>query len=214
MLRSCATCAEQTDAKLRCARCRTDYCSRACQAAHWVSGGHNKACKGIARARRDTNLEVQSRALACVAHMIGGAPADARCLFCLDWGDTTDPLVRGCACRDSAGWTHMGCLVKSAEVAREPPPEELLFTPWISRLTCKQRFTGQVQLRFAIELWVKHVRAVEADQGRLLSAHVCACVRCCRGARRDRAVAMGRPGYARSHVGAQAPPGADLRLGF
>ena len=42
------------------------------------------ACAGIARARRDMNLEVQSRALACVARRSGGAPDDARCRLCLD----------------------------------------------------------------------------------------------------------------------------------
>ena len=52
----------------------------------WTSGGHKKVCEGIARARRDTNLEAQSRALARVSHMSGGAPDDARCIFCLDRG--------------------------------------------------------------------------------------------------------------------------------
>ena len=74
----------QTDANLSCMRCRTDYCSRACQKADWGSGGHKDTCKGIARARRDTDLDAQSCALARVSHMSGGAPGDARCLFCLD----------------------------------------------------------------------------------------------------------------------------------
>ena len=87
MLCSCASCAVQTDANLSCARCRTDYCSPECQVAHWASGVHRKECKGLARARRDTDLEVQSRALARVSQMSGGAPDDAHCLFCLDGGD-------------------------------------------------------------------------------------------------------------------------------
>ena len=47
--------------------------------AHWATGGHNKASesKGLAWVRRDTNLklnlEVQSHALARVAHIRGGA---------------------------------------------------------------------------------------------------------------------------------------------
>ena len=97
LLRSCAGCTEQTDANLSCARCRTPYCSRECQKAHWGAGGHKKACAGIARARRDTDLEVQSRALARVAQMSGGAPNNAYCLFCLDAGDAAEPLARGCA---------------------------------------------------------------------------------------------------------------------
>ena len=111
LLRSCASCAEQVDETLCCARCHTLYCSRQCQKVHWASGGHKKDCKGIARAYRDTNLEAQSRALARVSHMSGGAPGDARCLFCLDEGDATKPLMRGCACRGSFGWAHVTCLV-------------------------------------------------------------------------------------------------------
>ena len=102
-LQICASCAEQTDATLCCVRCRTHYCSRMCQKARWTSGGHKKDCKGVARAHRDTDVEVQSRALARVAHMSGGAPNDAHCLFCLDGGNAADPLVRGCACRGSFG---------------------------------------------------------------------------------------------------------------
>ena len=102
------SCAEQNDRMLRCARCYALYCSRACQKAHWTSGGHKNECEGIARARRDTDRDAQSRALARVSHMSGGAPADARCMFCLDWGDASDPIMRGCACRGSAGWTQWG----------------------------------------------------------------------------------------------------------
>ena len=93
---SCASCAEETAANLRCARCHTIYCSRACQKTHWTSGGHKKACAGLSRARRDTDLEVQSRALGRVSSMSGGAPDDVHCLACLNGGDAADPLMRGC----------------------------------------------------------------------------------------------------------------------
>ena len=91
---SCTSCAEQTDANLRCARCHTRYCSSECHKTDWISGGHKKACAGIARARRDTDLEVQLRALARVSCMSGGAPDDARCLFCVSTGAT--PKNRSC----------------------------------------------------------------------------------------------------------------------
>ena len=102
-LPSYVSCGEQTDTSLSCARCHTRYCSRPCKKAHWVAGGHRQACVGIARARRDTDLGVQSRALARLAHMSGGTPDDTRCLFCLGGADAADPLLRGCACRDSSG---------------------------------------------------------------------------------------------------------------
>ena len=154
---SCAGCVYQTDAARCCARCHTINCSRQCQKAHWTSGGHKKAYKGIARARRDTDLEVQTRALARVAHMSGGAPDDEHCLICLDRGDAADPLLRGCACRGSCGWTHVTCLIiKTAEVM-------MTLAPWVSCSTCKQEFTGLVQLRLVIALWAKYAPMVETN---------------------------------------------------
>ena len=164
------SCAEQSDVNLCCANCRTEYCSCECQKADLTSGGHKKACKGLARARRDTDLDVQARALARVSCMSGGAPDDARCLICLGAGDAADQLVRECACRGSFGWTHSTCLVKSAEAAPPPPPPAPYFAPWVFCGTCQQRFTDQVRLRLAIEMWAKHARAVETDAMRLEAA--------------------------------------------
>ena len=179
-LRSCESCAGQTDANLHCARCHTIYCSRACQKAHWNSGGHKKACAGIARARRDTDLDVQSRALARVAHMSGGAPDDARCMVCLDEGEAAEPLVRGCACRGSSGWTHATCLVQSAAARAPPPGQPRLdgFAAWIFCSTCKQLFTGLVQLRLAIALWALHARALDMNQVRLVAVGLYAAALC------------------------------------
>ena len=92
--RICASCSEQTDANLSCTRCHALYCSSECQKTASASGGHNKACKGLARVRRDTNRDAQSRALAYVVHMSGGVPDDVRCLLCLDGGVT--PQTRSC----------------------------------------------------------------------------------------------------------------------
>ena len=98
--------------------------------------------------------------------MSGGAPDDARCLFCLDWGDAEDPLMRRCACRGSFGWMHVTCLIKMAEAAPRPPAPT--FAAWVSCSTCKQAFTGLVQLRLAIALWAKHAHKVETDGTRII----------------------------------------------
>ena len=115
---------------------------------------------------------MQPRALARVAHVSGGAPDDAHCLFCLDRGGAADPLVRGCVCRGSSGWVHMGCLVKSAETAPVPTPPAPHFAAWAVCATCKQRFTGLVQMRLAIALWSKHARAVDTNLERIVAADV------------------------------------------
>ena len=171
MLRSYASCAEEIDASLHCARCHTYYCSRPCQKAHWASG-HKKSCAGIARARRDTDLEAQCRALAHISHMGGGAPDEAHCLMCLDRGDTADPLLRGCACRGSSGWTHVGCLIKMAEAAPAQPAPPARFAPWDGCSTCNQAFTGLVQLQLAIALWAKYARLLETHEDRISAAVV------------------------------------------
>ena len=106
-LRPCASCAEQTDSNLHCANCYTLYCSRECQLTDWSSGGHKQACAGLARAGRETDLGMQSRALTRVSHLSGGVPDDAHCLTYLGGGDGADQLVRGCACRGSPRWAHV-----------------------------------------------------------------------------------------------------------
>ena len=63
------------------------------------------------------------------------------------------------------------CLVKSAEAAPAPPPPEPTSTPWVFCSTCKQRFTGLVQLRLAIALWAKYAR-VETNEQRVLAAEL------------------------------------------
>ena len=58
----------------------------------------------------------------------------------------------------------------------------------------KQLFTGRVQLRLAITMWLKCARAEDTDDKRLLAAGSYAENRHRRGARRGRAAAVGHPG--------------------
>ena len=54
-----------------------------------------------------------------------------------------------------------GCLIRMAEAARALPPPA---PPYASRAfcsACKERFTGQVQLRLAIALWAKYAHLAE-----------------------------------------------------
>ena len=64
----------------------------------------------------------------------------------------------------------MGCLVKSTEAARAPVSGQPTIAAWAICSTCKQRFTGLVQLRLAIALWLKHACAAEMNEERLLAA--------------------------------------------
>ena len=69
------------------------------------------------------------------------APAGAECVICLEGTSTADnPLGRDCACRGSAGWSHVPCLISAAKQKSES---------WSSCPTCKQRWTGRTRLKLA-----------------------------------------------------------------
>ena len=54
LIKNCSACAAplpDLGAK-QCSRCKTRYCSPACQVQHWKEGGHDKLCKKIKNTRR------------------------------------------------------------------------------------------------------------------------------------------------------------------
>jgi hypothetical protein len=65
---------------------------------------------------------------------------DAVCWVCLGDEEEGHPLLRGCACRGSAGWQHINCLVEVATRKR---------AQWTRCPTCKQHWVGEVQLGLA-----------------------------------------------------------------
>ena len=49
ILTTCAACAAPLETGIkRCSRCKTRYCSAACQREHWRRGGHKATCEIIA----------------------------------------------------------------------------------------------------------------------------------------------------------------------
>jgi hypothetical protein len=68
------------------------------------------------------------------------------CWICFTEGDESAPLVRGCACRGSAGWVHVKCVVTAAK-----------HTPamWSVCPSCKQRYTGKLLLELAQLRWAE-----------------------------------------------------------
>ena len=59
----------------------------------------------------DANEAATAAANAAAADFAGAAPEGARCYICLEGGAG---LVRGCACRGTAGYAHVGCLAAHA----------------------------------------------------------------------------------------------------
>ena len=103
---SCASCGAA--AALHCSRCaRVKYCSKECQRAHWKT--HRPSC-----APRSTS-SVASTSAAPTCPVCDSDWADCQCKedekpscwICLE---SNGSLLRGCACRGSAGYVQHACM--------------------------------------------------------------------------------------------------------
>ena len=103
---ACASC--RATAVLTCSRCmRVKYCSKECQRSHW------KAHKSLCAPRSTPSASSTSAAPACP--VCESAWGDCQCeddqkpscWICLESNGT---LLRGCACRGSAGCPTHGCI--------------------------------------------------------------------------------------------------------
>ena len=92
------------------------------------------------------------------------AGEDACCVICLD---STPPLIQsGCACRGDAGLAHVACRVKAAEWQAAENKSKA----WTRCQTCKQKFTGSMQLGLAEARWSKVQGQPKQDRERLEAA--------------------------------------------
>lgn len=74
------------------------------------------------------------------------------CWVCCEGEEVGALTAQGCACRGSAGKAHIMCIVKAATHHGSTDPEERLST-WLKCPTCKQQFTGEMQLELARARW-------------------------------------------------------------
>ena len=72
------------------------------------------------------------------------------CTICLDDEDYPLPIQCGCGCRDAAGCAHVACKTEYAEHHGAG-----YHTGWHTCPTCKQRYTGAMELRLAEALRVR-----------------------------------------------------------
>ena len=123
ILTQCPVCAAQlpsTSAK-QCSRCKTRYCGRACQEQHWKEGGHDKLCKRLRKAGGAEQYNANKKYTEAVAVAVEKCADDTKgqtCYICtqaLHW-KTKEGLVRGCACRGTAGFAHVSCLAEQAKI--------------------------------------------------------------------------------------------------
>ena len=119
---SCASCGKQSDALKTCTACKSvKYCGRDCQTAHRKA--HRKACKNRARELAE-EAELISVLRDATMKPVGedspylpvvDLPSEGACCWiCLGEGDDEQgmPLMRECACRGDAGFSHPLCIAK------------------------------------------------------------------------------------------------------
>ena len=156
ILTQCAVCATELGLSLgkKCGRCSTRYCGPECQVQHWKEGGHDKLCKTIKKAGGAEQYNANKKYSEAISVAAGACAEDTKgqtCYICtqaLHW-KTKEGLVRGCACRGTAGFVHVSCLAEQAKILcegtflkgtvvnhhyREPHWESGLFAPYQVKL--------------------------------------------------------------------------------
>ena len=102
-----------------CGSCSTRYCSAECRELHWEKGGHDQLCKHIERAGGAEQFYANTKYTEAVAVAAEACADDTKgqtCYICYGEGDEDEGLVRGCACRGTAGFAHVSCLAEQAKI--------------------------------------------------------------------------------------------------
>ena len=106
---------------------------------------------------------LQTAVAACAADTAGQT-----CYICLGSDDEEEGLVRGCSCRGTAGFAHVSCLARQAEVAVErgsgPGWER-----WHTCGLCEQEYHGVVKCALGWACWKTYLGRPETDKIRELA---------------------------------------------
>ena len=186
ILTQCAVCATELGLSLgkKCGRCSTRYCGPECQVQHWKEGGHDKLCKSIKKAGGAEQYNANKRYTEALAVAVEACADDTKgqtCYICtqaLHW-KTKEGLVRGCACRGTAGFAHVSCLAEQAKILHAEAMENNLdwktederWKRWCTCSLCEQHYHGVVLCALGWACWKTHVGRPEADEirGRAMS---------------------------------------------
>ena len=179
ILTQCAVCA--TDLGLssgkKCGRCSTRYCGPACQKKHWEEGGHDQLCKKIKKAGGAEQFHANTKyteAVAVAAEKCADDTKGQACYICTQalHLKTKEGLVRGCACRGTAGFAHVSCLAEQAKIlVAEGMENNLVLQPrwnrWDTCSLCEQHYHGVVRCALGWACWKTYVGRPENDPVRL-----------------------------------------------
>ena len=185
ILTQCAVCATDLGLSLgkKCGRCSTRYCGPECQVQHWKEGGHDNLCKKIKKAGGAEQYNANTKYAEAVAVAAEACAEDTKgqtCYICtqaLHW-KTKEGLVRGCACRGTAGFAHVSCLAEQAKILFAEAEENNLgwdvknprFARWSTCSLCEQNYHGVVRCALGWACWKTYVGRPETQDSTLLNA--------------------------------------------
>ena len=179
LLTKCAVCATELGLSLgkKCGRCSTRYCGPECQVQHWKEGGHDKLCKQIKRSggaeQYNANIKY-TEAVTVAAEACADDTKGQTCYICtqaLHW-KTKEGLVRGCACRGTAGFAHVSCLAEQAKILFAEAVENNLgdkvkyegWKQWYWCSLCEQEYHGVVRCALGWACWKTYLGRPEANR--------------------------------------------------
>jgi len=113
------------------------------------------------QAEQRYNEAVQAAVEKCAADTAGQT-----CFICMD-GAAAEGLVRGCACRGGAGFAHVSCMARQAEVVVERGAGGLGFERWGTCGLCEQKYHGVVACALGWACWNQYVGRAEMDMTRI-----------------------------------------------
>ena len=177
----CASCAAPLGLTLgkKCGRCSTRYCGPECQKQHWEEGGHDKLCKTIKKAGGNDQYHANLNYKEAVTVAVKKCADDTKgqtCFICtqaLHW-KTKEGLVRGCACRGTAGFAHVSCLAEQAKIWIAEAEENNLdhdalgerWARWYTCGLCEQDYYGFVDCALGWACWKTYLGRPEEDLAR------------------------------------------------
>jgi len=149
---------------------------------HWKEGGHDKLCKPIKKAGGAEQYNANKRYTEAVAVAVKKCADDTKgqtCYICTEavhW-KTKEGLVRGCACRGTAGFAHVSCLAEQAKILMDEAEENNLIQKcserwhrWHTCSLCEQDYHGVVRCALGWACWKAYVgRPIDTDRSRGLS---------------------------------------------
>ena len=181
LLINCACCAAPLPHPAKqCSRCKTLYCSPACQKQHWEEGGHDKLCRKIRKGGGAEQYHADTKFKEAVTVAAEACKEDAKGQKCYICGDDKEGLVRMCACRGTAGFAHVSCLAEQAKILREDAEynnlgrkvKEARWRGWHTCGLCEQDYHGVVACALGWACWKAYVDRPETDRARQLAMSV------------------------------------------